>query len=133
MDETELLIADHRTFAFELIVIRAYAHLRRVAKAAGIPGLTFHGLRHSHATLLAALGVSPKVTQARLGHTTSRMSQDSYTHICQIGGQIHRSSYGALLLITKPLERSLPPDREALKGPPIEAAGTLSENQYHSV
>jgi integrase len=54
--------------------------LARVAKVAGVPGLTFHGLRHSHATMLATLGVGVKVTQERLGHSTSRMTLDVYTH-----------------------------------------------------
>jgi integrase len=54
--------------------------LKEVAKKAGVPGLTFHGLRHSHATMLARLGVGIKVVQERLGHSTSRMTLDVYTH-----------------------------------------------------
>lgn len=54
--------------------------LAQVAEQAKVPGLTFHGLRHSHATMLASLGVHPKVVQERLGHSTSRMTSDVYTH-----------------------------------------------------
>ena len=56
------------------------ADLKDVAKKAGVPGLQFHGLRHSHATMLARLGVGIKVVQDRLGHSTSRMTLDVYTH-----------------------------------------------------
>src|ERR1022692_379576 len=41
--------------------------LGEVATQVGVPGLSFHGLRHSHATMLASLGVGVKVTQDRLG------------------------------------------------------------------
>lgn len=58
----------------------ARAELRRVARRAGIPGLTFHSLRHSHATLCAALGVPLKVAQERLGHASSRLTADLYQH-----------------------------------------------------
>jgi integrase len=54
--------------------------LGEVATKAGVPGLSFHSLRHSHATMLASLGVHPKVVQDRLGHSTSRMTSDVYTH-----------------------------------------------------
>jgi integrase len=40
----------------------------RVAKAAGLPGLTPHELRHTHSTLLAVAGVSAPLAAARLGH-----------------------------------------------------------------
>ncbi len=53
---------------------------RRVAKAAGVLGLSFHGLRHSHATMLAGLGVNVKALQERLGHQTARMTLDVYSH-----------------------------------------------------
>ncbi len=56
------------------------SEFRRVAKAAGIPGLSFHGLRHSHATMLAGLGVNVKALQERLGHRTARMTLDVYSH-----------------------------------------------------
>jgi integrase len=52
-----------------------------VAKRAGMPGLSFHGLRHSHATMLAALGVNIKALQERLGHSTTRMTLDVYSHL----------------------------------------------------
>ncbi len=42
--------------------------IRRIADAAGLPNVSPHVLRHSHATWLAAAGVAPTVAAARLGH-----------------------------------------------------------------
>lgn len=41
----------------------------------------FHIIRHTHATLLAENGISPKGIQARLGHHSAKFSLDIYTHI----------------------------------------------------
>ncbi len=51
-----------------------------VVKAAKVPGLSFHGLRHTHATMLAALGVPVRSIMDRLGHSTSKMTLEVYTH-----------------------------------------------------
>ena len=37
---------------------------------------TFHGLRHTHATLLQ--GVNPKIVQERLGHSSIKVTMDTY-------------------------------------------------------
>lgn len=47
---------------------------------AGLPRLHFHDLRHTAASLLAQLGVHPKVAQDRLGHSTVRLTLELYTH-----------------------------------------------------
>lgn len=47
-------------------------------KAAGLEGLTFHGLRHSAAGLMIALGAQPKVIQQRLRHASIRTTLDVY-------------------------------------------------------
>jgi len=52
----------------------------KVVKAAEVPGLTFHGLRHTHATILAALNVPMRSVMDRLGHSTSRMTIEVYSH-----------------------------------------------------
>jgi integrase len=45
--------------------------------------VTFHGLRHSHASILLESGVDMKVTQERLGHSTLAMTADRYSHISE--------------------------------------------------
>lgn len=48
--------------------------------AAGIPHHTFHALRHTHATLLMAENVHPKVVSERLGHSNTQITEDIYSH-----------------------------------------------------
>lgn len=46
-----------------------------------LPKITFHGLRHTHATMLIANGENIKVVSQRLGHSDIRMTLNTYTHI----------------------------------------------------
>jgi integrase len=46
-----------------------------------IPKVTFHGLRHTHATQLFKEGVHPKIVQERLGHSTIAVTLDLYSHV----------------------------------------------------
>ena len=54
--------------------------LDRVAKAAGIPRIPFHGLRHTVATVLANASVAPQIIQRRLGHARIGITMDLYAH-----------------------------------------------------
>src|SRR5262249_33110574 len=40
----------------------------RLVKRLGLPKITFHGLRHTHATLMLGEGIHPKIVSERLGH-----------------------------------------------------------------
>ena len=53
---------------------------KRHAKAAKLPPMRLHDLRHTHGTLLVASGVHPKVVQERLGHHSSAFTMDTYAH-----------------------------------------------------
>ena len=48
---------------------------------AGLPRITFHGLRHSHATQMLANGTHMKVAAERLGHTSIGITMDLYSHV----------------------------------------------------
>jgi len=52
-----------------------------LVKAAGIPKANLHSLRHSFATRLLEMGVSPKVVQEILGHSTITLTLDTYSHV----------------------------------------------------
>mgnify|MGYP003851408187 CR=1 FL=1 len=53
----------------------------RALKRAGIEGrVRFHDLRHSFATLLAKHDVHPKIAAALLGHSTTAMTLEVYSH-----------------------------------------------------
>ncbi|WP_245797944.1 tyrosine-type recombinase/integrase [Domibacillus mangrovi] len=53
---------------------------RRVLKKAGLPDVTIHGLRHTHATILLSQGMNVKVIAERLGNTPA-MIYDIYGHV----------------------------------------------------
>ena len=55
-----------------------------VLKKAGVPGIRFHDLRHTAATLLLAEGVHPKVVSEMLGHTTITLTLDTYSHLVPV-------------------------------------------------
>ena len=50
-------------------------------KAAGVPDISFHGFRHTHASLLLNSGIPYKELQHRLGHSTLAMTMDTYSHL----------------------------------------------------
>ena len=53
----------------------------KLARRAGLDGLTLHGLRHSNASILLELGVHPKIVRDRLGHAGISVTMDTYSHI----------------------------------------------------
>jgi len=53
---------------------------REIAKT-GLPRLTYHALRHSHATALLASGIHPKIASERLGHSKIGITLDLYSHV----------------------------------------------------
>lgn len=48
---------------------------------AGVPRISFHGLRHTHASLLIANGVSIQSVADRLGHADTTTTQKVYIHL----------------------------------------------------
>jgi integrase len=50
-------------------------------KLADVPKITFHDLRHTHATLLLQENVNPKVVAERLGHANMRITLERYSHV----------------------------------------------------
>jgi len=54
---------------------------KKLVAAAGLPKLTIHGLRHTHATILLEQGVNPKVVSERLGHASVATTMDIYSHV----------------------------------------------------
>ena len=55
-----------------------------VASAAiGIPGLYPHQLRHTAASLCFLHGVPARVVMEMMGHSTIRLTMDTYTHVLE--------------------------------------------------
>lgn len=53
----------------------------RHASRIGFKGFTYHGLRHTHATLLLSEGVPVKAVAARLGHKNEIVTLTIYSHL----------------------------------------------------
>ncbi|MCL6600257.1 MAG: site-specific integrase [Alicyclobacillus macrosporangiidus] len=57
---------------------------------ADVPRIRFHDLRHTHASLMLAQGVHPKIVSERLGHSSISITMDTYSHL--IPGLQHRAA-----------------------------------------
>ncbi|MFH5182904.1 tyrosine-type recombinase/integrase [Paenibacillus sp. TAB 01] len=53
----------------------------RLLSQSEVPHITFHDLRHTHATLLLTQGIHPKVVAERLGHADMRVTLEIYSHV----------------------------------------------------
>ena len=53
---------------------------RAVARL-GLPAISLHDLRHTHATLLLRAGVPVKVVSERLGHSSPAFTMTVYQHV----------------------------------------------------
>ena len=55
--------------------------LKRVCEKAGLPSIHLHPLRHTHASLLINSNITAKVIADRLGHSTTKTTLDTYSHV----------------------------------------------------
>ena len=58
-----------------------YNKLKSILKAAGLPDIRFHDLRHTFATHALTSGVDAKTLAGILGHTNASFTLDTYTHV----------------------------------------------------
>jgi integrase len=56
---------------------------RRVCRQKKLPLVSFHSLRHTHASTLIAAGVDPLTVSRRLGHAKVAMTLDVYGHLME--------------------------------------------------
>ena len=73
---------------------------RQRVRAAGLPRIRLHDVRHSYATAALAAGVPAKVVSERLGHANIAITMDTYSHVLpgldeQAAGQVARLILGA--------------------------------------
>ena len=67
-------------------------------KAAMLPEIPLHGLRHTYATLALAAGINPRIVSARLGHATVALTLDVYSHVLPQADQEAADRIAALLV-----------------------------------
>lgn len=53
----------------------------KMVKQLDVPYIRFHDLRHCHATILMMEGIHPKVVSERLGHSSTKLTMDTYSHV----------------------------------------------------
>ncbi|GLZ12098.1 hypothetical protein Acsp04_23330 [Actinomadura sp. NBRC 104425] len=56
-------------------------HFKELAREAGLPPITLHEGRHTAASIALEAGVPIKVVSDGHGHSTTRITQDLYTHV----------------------------------------------------
>ena len=58
-----------------------YRQFKKALQEARLPNIRFHDLRHTAATLMLQQHTHPKVVQERLGHSSIRITLDTYSHV----------------------------------------------------
>jgi integrase len=53
----------------------------KAVRAAKLPPIRLHDLRHTHATLALKAGIHPRIVQERLGHANVSITLDTYSHV----------------------------------------------------
>jgi integrase len=82
---------------------------RRLARAAGLPSIRLHDVRHSYATAALAAGIPAKVVSERLGHATIAITMDVYSHV--IPGMDAQAANAVASLILDGSTQANGPDR----------------------
>lgn len=77
--ETNIIFFQHDGRWLRTNVVREY--FKEVCKRAGLPILSPHALRHSHAVHLLEVSVNIKYVSERLGHSSIKMTADTYLHV----------------------------------------------------
>lgn len=60
-----------------------YRYFRPILEKANLPQIRLYDLRHTHATLLLIADEHLKVVSERLGHSTIRLTADTYSHVLE--------------------------------------------------
>ncbi|WP_160141762.1 site-specific integrase [Salicibibacter halophilus] len=63
--------------------------MQRICERAEVKQITFHELRHTHATLMLEMNEHVKIVQQRLGHVKAETTMDIYSHVRP---QVHKDS-----------------------------------------
>jgi integrase len=70
---------------------------RRVCDAKNLPRVSFHALRHTHASVLIGAGVDVLTISRRLGHSKASMTLDIYGHLISGGDEAAAKAIEGLL------------------------------------
>jgi integrase len=98
---------------------------QQLARAAGLPRIRLHDVRHSYATAALSAGIPAKVVSERLGHANIAITMDTYSHVlpgldAQAAGTVAR-----LILGDREQEPARPVDKALTTG--LQAGRTRKE------
>ena len=78
----EWVATEHVAFSLKPLGVNAYrSRWATIQKRANVPYRDFHSIRHTHASVLIALGYDIKFVQERLGHSSAKITLDTYGHL----------------------------------------------------
>ncbi|NHC15130.1 tyrosine-type recombinase/integrase [Motilibacter deserti] len=83
-------------------------HFQKLAAQADLPVIRLHDLRHTNASLALSAGVDIKVVSERLGHSTTAITADLYTHVDRGVGREAANRIGSLLTASAQASEELP-------------------------
>jgi integrase len=75
-------------------VLRNFA---AILERAGVPNITDHGIRHTHATTLLLAGVPITLVSRRLGHAKVSITLDTYSHLLPAQETLASATIGSAL------------------------------------
>jgi integrase len=96
-------------------------HFRLLCKRAGLRPIRLHDLRHGQASLMLAAGVAMAVVSKRLGHSSTAITADTYSHLLKGVGRAAADAAAAMVPRSTPrvpTTSSQGPENDS--GPPPE-------------
>lgn len=83
----------------------------RLIEKADVPKITFHELRHTHATLLLKENIHQKIVSERLGHADMRITLERYSHLLPDMQRDATDQFGRAFFEAEPVRKA--PTRSA--------------------
>jgi len=80
----------------------------KLVKRCGLDGVRLHDARHTHATLLFKSGVSAKVIQERLGHSSVAFTMNTYAHVSPGMQKQAANQFDDAVIPDKSVKKALP-------------------------
>ena len=103
-DHTDYLVQDG--FGQPMLPTTLTQHLPRLEKAAGLPNVSLHDLRHTFASMLNNAGVDIAMISRELGHSNLTTTLNVYTHVF---GNVADSSRGIADSLNNKYETDIEP------------------------
>ncbi len=77
-DHDLVICAENGKRVFPSNLFKAF---KKDVKNSGVPEITFHEMRHTHATMLIQKNINAKIISERLGHSKIGITLDTYSHV----------------------------------------------------